>query len=128
MKFFLTVIFVFSVVVFTGCAVSPTRPNESSPGQQISNNLLKVHEIYCGGSREANARLVELKNSNPPYLVKDRNTGESSNVWIIVPPVTNRQTLVSWGMSLTEPIGGGSCGVAYLQPEQLEMLKSGYLP
>lgn len=127
-------IVILSAFALAACAAPSAPPaplTASSPGQQLSSNLLNVHEMYCIRSAEANRRLAELKTASPTYRVVDRNTGEASNVWVLVPPkvqASGGQTLVQWGFSVREFASGGSCGVAYLRPEQLETLKSGYLP
>jgi hypothetical protein len=120
---------ILSTVALVGCATPLSAPIASSPGQQLSSNLLKVHEAYCNRSPESNQRLAELKVAGLPYRVIDRKTGEASKVWVAILPKTETSgILTQWGFAVKEPANGGSCGVMYLEPEQLEALKSGYMP
>lgn len=118
---------VVSVILCAGCAGTPAPQAEPSLGEQLSSNLLKAHEMYCSGSPEAKERLSKLKMANQPFQVVDRKTNQASKVWLVLTPVAD-SSHVKWGISLTEQAGGGGCGVAYLKPEGLEMLKAGYQP
>lgn len=118
---------IVSVILCAGCAGTAAPQVEPSLGEQLSSNLLKTHEMYCSGSPKAKERLSNLKEANQPFQVVDRKTNKASKVWVIHAPTADSSN-VKWGFSLTEPAAGGGCGVAYLKPEGLEMLKAGYEP
>jgi hypothetical protein len=115
------------LILCAGCAGTSAPQAEPSLGEKLSSNLVQAHEIYCSGSPEAKDRLSKLKAANPPYQVVNRKTSEASKVWVVQAPVSDASN-VTWGLSLSEPVIGGGCGVAYLKPEELEILKTGYQP
>lgn len=119
-------------LLIAGCAasLSPTTPNASEQdiGVKISQNLLVIHDQYCSGTPEANARLAIVKSKGAPLRVVNEETGKASRIWFIAEPSTTQSGGAftnRWGVYVHEPEGSSACGVGYVRPDQLDVLKGG---